>query len=552
MSSIKIPPQSASNCNRLPRIQAGERTNAAAPVPGAGCPLSRFIGRTSAPSAAEQAVVPSHSWPALTDWKSVLRQVHADQRGTISIVAVPTIIFLTMLMGMLINVGRHVDDKVKMQNGADAATYTGGVVLARGMNGLAFTNHLLCDVFALTAIMREARDQHVDPLIPSILQAWSNIGPIFANSQFPKFAALGRAIPQKVPLEQGLVNAYSSMMAALSPLLLPVLENILQQKLIPQFQRALVQTLPKVAQSAASEIAKRHGMYPAQQPGPRGAITAVLWRTRILPVGYPDETDPLQRTLPAVDPDPSGNDYNSLPARDQYLDQAIERRRHYARIYLTDWNGWINPNDMWDDFLQFFDTEGKMSQYSNLWRVFCCGQLEKLFTEYPQTNLPHMIRLTESGVDADTLRDSGNTPAMNQYLDMNFNFVGVAYGRHMTETSSGMFKNRLVTGAAAQSTGPLAYAQVSVFVPRPRHRCCPWAWPQFQQGQLVGWVDNMDNWPTHWDLFNQNWTAQLSPGSSDSISAILTSPMTQQLVQNYQPPSLGAATPQSLRQINTH
>ena len=54
------------------------------------------------------------------------------------------------------------------------------------MNALAFTNHLLSDVFALTAIMREARDRHTDPLIPEILQAWTKIGPIFARSSFPK------------------------------------------------------------------------------------------------------------------------------------------------------------------------------------------------------------------------------------------------------------------------------------------------------------------------------------------------------------------------------
>jgi hypothetical protein len=286
----------------------------------------------------------------------------------------------------------------------------------------------------------------------------------------------------------------------------------------------------------------------------------------------------MQRTLPAVDPDPSGSDFGALSAGGpKYLADAVERRRELARTYLTDWNGWVNTSDMWDDFLQFFDTEAKMSQYANLWRVFCCGQLDKLLGEYKDSNVPHMLRLTDSGVDAATLRDSGNFDAMNQYLDGNFNYVGVAYRRPMTETSPGMFKNRLAMATGAGTTGPLAFAQVSIFIPAPRYRCCPWAWPINAPGDpgvpgwsptlppwdwtapvapppgaVVGWVDNRDNWPSEWTLFNQNWTAQLAPATTNSLAGILQQPMTQQLVPNYQPPNLGNSTPQDLRRINTH
>ena len=61
-------------------------------------------------------------------------RLHRDQRGTISIVSVFTALLLIMLLGMVMNVGRQVDGKIRMQNAADAATYTGGVVLARAMN----------------------------------------------------------------------------------------------------------------------------------------------------------------------------------------------------------------------------------------------------------------------------------------------------------------------------------------------------------------------------------------------------------------------------------
>ena len=107
-----------------------------------------------------------------------------------------------MLLGMVMNVGRHVDGKIRMQNAADAAAYSGGVVLARGMNTLAFTNHLLCDVFAVTAFLREARDRNSASYVPGILAAWKKVAGVFPGSRFPKFAALGSAIQQKVPLEQ--------------------------------------------------------------------------------------------------------------------------------------------------------------------------------------------------------------------------------------------------------------------------------------------------------------------------------------------------------------
>ena len=40
-----------------------------------------------------------------------------------------------------------------------------------------------------------------------------------------------------------------------------------------------------------------------------------------------------------------------------------------------------------------------MSNFFDLWRTFTCGQLEKLLTlEYPQSNLPHLLRPTDEGL----------------------------------------------------------------------------------------------------------------------------------------------------------
>ena len=150
------------------------------------------------------------------DGPASVRRLHGNQDGTISILSVFAVLVLTMLLGMVMNVGRQVDGKMRIQNAADAAAYSGGLVLARGMNSLAFTNHLLCEVFAMTAWMREARDHHSDSYIPDILAAWKKEGPVFAGSGFPKFKALGRAIPPKADAEQGLVTAFSNWAAALA------------------------------------------------------------------------------------------------------------------------------------------------------------------------------------------------------------------------------------------------------------------------------------------------------------------------------------------------
>ncbi|HTI50109.1 MAG TPA: pilus assembly protein TadG-related protein, partial [Planctomycetaceae bacterium] len=404
-----------------------------------------------------------------------LARLHRDERGTISILTVVTLIGLMMLLGLVVNVGRHIDDKVKMQNAADAATYSGGTVLARGMNSVAFTNHLLCDVFALTAFMREARDRNAEAMVPDILAAWSKIGPIFAESEFPKFAALGPAITKKVPLEQEAVHSYGEMSAAISELVLPVLEYVLREQLIPEFQRSVVRSLPQLAQQTTNEVTRRHSLKQPKRPG-----LGMLWRTNALPVGYPDENDPQQRTLPAVDPTPgsnggqsdpvpdphpdglAGSDYNRISNPQLYVELAVMDRDRYSKMYLEQWIA---------DRMQFFATEAKMSQYINLFRVFTgvygppratCGQLGKLlYEEYPNSNLPHVIRLTENMMTPDALRGSGDQPSINAYLERNFMFVGIVYRRQFAESFAGLFKNPL-------GSDPQTLTQVHLFIPQPR------------------------------------------------------------------------------------
>ena len=151
----------------------------------------------------------------------LIRRIHRDQSGSISVVTVFAFIFLTMVLGMLMNVGRHADRKVRIQNAADAATISGSTVLARGMNTLVFTNHLMCDVFALTAYLREARDRNSESLTPEILAEWDSMAPEFADAPHQKFSDLAEGIPAKTPLEQDLITAFAQQNAMVSESLLP-------------------------------------------------------------------------------------------------------------------------------------------------------------------------------------------------------------------------------------------------------------------------------------------------------------------------------------------
>lgn len=538
--------------------------------------------------------------------KELPRRVHNDERGSISIVTVFTLLMFTMILVMIVNVGTHIDDKLKMQNASDAATYSGGVVLARGMNGLAFSNHLISDVFAMTAFLREGRGRNAESLVPPVLDAWTVAGETLARSPFPKFAELGAAIIDKVPKEQEAVTAYGELTAAASDLSLPVFEHILEAQLIGEFQRSLLETVPQLAQSVTDEVSRRHGLLgPSSQEGSstlqadyeqeRGGQRAVLWRTRVIPVALGDESDPLVRTLPVVDPDPFQNDYPQLLDADVYLEIALRQRRRVARKFLNDWNF---------DRLRLFNHDAKMSAYFHLWRIATCGQLERLLNiEYPVTNVPMQLRFTNVDEPMERLIGRAENPDENthltrrrddhfpwvmdnlrglvdldEYIEDNFHFVGVTYRRHRTELGPGLFTNPLKTDADAQT-----FSQISLFIPRPRkiliHEGESVQDGDVSLGGTFGFTsqlqvprnrppaatppDNdslervlrerwlLENYPTHWDLFNQNWMVQLIPATANRLPEILQSNPGGDFA-DVRLPGYGEEENNVLKRVNTH
>ncbi len=516
-------------------------------------------------SLAPQASVAATLRGRCADWLGAFAErLHRDQRGSISIVTVFALLMFTMLLIMVVNVGTHVDDKLKMQNAADASAYSGGVIIARGMNGIAFSNHLLSDVFAMTAFLRESRDRNAESLVPPVLDAWRVVGQTLQRSPFERFRELGMAVTDKVPKEQEAVDAFGELSAGAARLTLPVFEHILRERLIGRFQRDLMLATPDLAQAITSEVARRHGLLGrSQSPSAlqqrdqteRGQQLGLLWRTTVMPVSIGDEQSPQTRTLPVIDPDPFESDYARVAFAEEYLQDAIEQRRNLARTYLSEWNA---------DRLRIFRDRAKMSVYFNLWRIATCAHLEELLTvEYPLTNLPMVMRRTEDGrvmerlirgaevVDPQTTLSRTNdmqhpvvmdrlrsTMNLNDFLERNFQFVSVVYRKHLPETGPGLFRNPLSQQSDAQT-----FAQVAVFVPRPRKVLwypgyppptpyggtlgVTFSLPAPPAGPGIGEIDPLlerwvnEGWPTHWDLLNQNWMVQLIPATARNMPQIL-------------------------------
>jgi len=495
-------------------------------------------------------------------------RLHGDENGTISILTVFAVLMLAALLGMVMNVGRQVDGKIRMQNAADAAAYSGALVIARGMNTLTFTNHLLFDVFALTAFCREARDQHSDKYIAGILSAWKKAGEQFQKSSFPKFQKLGAALVQEARLEQNLVDAFSGWAKAVSEMVLPTLEEILKQEMIPEFQRALVVAYPDIAQQAALEAALANG----RPDYGRGNLCGVLWRTSVVPVGGAGETS--SRTLPVIDPvlDSGAN-------QSQRVQEARDQRLELAKVYLGvgdsrgfDWSEHAQAWMAWswnDQVLAFFDKRAKMCQFATLWRGFTCGQLEKLCNEYPDSNLPHLI-----AVPKDEVAD------INSHIDQCFTFVGVAYWNQLWNWAPRIFYNPMPAAS-------VTFAQVRVFIPHRKlvwiHGSHTWTEPiggvpgQFPSLPPAGdgdtvpptspdaddsasddggsWAVGREPWVEEgWDLLNEHWTVSLAPATVATLPAILQEPPNVPgfNAQQFRLPDLGGVQMDRIGWINTH
>jgi putative Flp pilus-assembly TadE/G-like protein len=592
--------------------------------------------------------------PSTLNPQPFLARLHRDQRGAIAPLSVFAIFMFTILMVQIMNVGRQIDDKLRMQNAADASAYSGATVLARGMNAIAFSNHMLCETFALTAYMREGRDRKSEKFVPEILDAWAAVGQQFANGTgtaplSQKFKLMGQAIVAKVPVERAMVRDFGEMTFHQARITLPLFEYILAGPdqtsyegrsdtslggFIPRFQRAVLQSVPHMSSIASDEISIRYGTR-VQSQHRNQQLRGLLWSTNVEVVGQLDESAPLTRTLPAIDPSRFAYDLaqvdNTLVIDCNTCLSCYEcisrtQRRQLASRYLEDWiRHWMSPYFEWPDTStggvsgdsdiggsfssggrpdRYGATSAKMSNLINLWRVFTCANLNQLLDEeYPFTNLPFVMRDPPTFPDRCVRIDDPShpnypggpceppRPLNQQTLEKNFNFVSSVYWPHQQTMFPGLFRNPLDRDSKAYAT---AFAQATVFLPRAKFQCCPWAdlvpcrlpngtygmcclihydsapgsWNLYTRsntdpGYIQGIIDDRFSfsydarWERfgRWDLFNQHWTAKLVPATASNVSTIVSQHPGSYLngsLQNYQSPPLQNVSQQDFHLLNGH
>ena len=92
---------------------------------------------------------------------------HSSEDGMVSFVGMIAVLFFLVLIGLVGNVGLTVNQKIEIQNAADSTTYSSGVFVARGMNSVTASNHIIGELLALCVIQHSLRgpegDQGVSP-----------------------------------------------------------------------------------------------------------------------------------------------------------------------------------------------------------------------------------------------------------------------------------------------------------------------------------------------------------------------------------------------------
>ena len=84
--------------------------------------------------------------------KSRAAKFHADESGKVSLLASLLMLSLVSLAGLIGNTGHVAKEKLETQNAADSIAYSSSLWMARGMNALTATNHLLGEATAMAAV----------------------------------------------------------------------------------------------------------------------------------------------------------------------------------------------------------------------------------------------------------------------------------------------------------------------------------------------------------------------------------------------------------------
>jgi hypothetical protein len=114
------------------------------------------------------------------------RRLHEEEAGMVTIVSIVVILLFLLLANLVWNIGWTTTTKMKVQNGADAASYSSALWMARGLNAVTATNHLMGEMQAFVVIHSALGEKHP--------KRKEHTSPPLSNASFPK--SIGDAADQ--------------------------------------------------------------------------------------------------------------------------------------------------------------------------------------------------------------------------------------------------------------------------------------------------------------------------------------------------------------------
>ena len=82
----------------------------------------------------------------------LLRRIHSDEQGTLSVITLLVMLGFVLMIGTLFNCLIVVQDKLELQNAADASAQSAGTQMARGLNAVTAANHIIGELQACVVL----------------------------------------------------------------------------------------------------------------------------------------------------------------------------------------------------------------------------------------------------------------------------------------------------------------------------------------------------------------------------------------------------------------
>lgn len=90
------------------------------------------------------------------------RSLHAGEEGMLTLASLFAVTAFLLLISLLANTGMVTARKLETQNAADAAAYSAGVEMARGMNSITAINHLIGELTAIVILIHSLGGDELD------------------------------------------------------------------------------------------------------------------------------------------------------------------------------------------------------------------------------------------------------------------------------------------------------------------------------------------------------------------------------------------------------